>query len=48
MAGGLTERGSDRGITVTRIVNGKSTEVKVTLEDKVQPSDTIMIRNRFF
>jgi polysaccharide export outer membrane protein len=48
MAGGLNERGSDRGITVTRIVNGKSAEVKVTLEDKVQPNDTIMIRNRFF
>jgi polysaccharide biosynthesis/export protein len=48
MAGGLTERGSDRGITVTRLVNGKSTDVKVTLEDKVQPNDTIIIRNRFF
>ena len=48
MAGGLNERGSDRGITVTRLVNGKSTDVKVTLEDKVQPNDTIIIRNRFF
>jgi polysaccharide biosynthesis/export protein len=48
MAGGLNERGSDRGITVTRLVNGKSTDIKVTLEDKVQPNDTIMIRNRFF
>ncbi len=48
MAGGLNERGSDRGITVTRIVNGKSTEIKVTLEDRVQPNDTITIRNRFF
>lgn len=48
MAGGLNERGSDRGITVTRLVNGKSTDVKVTLEDKVQPNDTITIRNRFF
>jgi polysaccharide biosynthesis/export protein len=48
MAGGLSERGSDRGITVTRLVNGKSTDVKVTLEDKVQPNDTITIRNRFF
>ena len=48
MAGGLTERGSDRGITATRLVNGKSTDVKVTLEDKVQPNDTITIRNRFF
>jgi polysaccharide biosynthesis/export protein len=48
MAGGLNERGSDRGIMVTRLVNGKSTEVKVTLEDKVQPNDTITVRNRFF
>jgi polysaccharide export outer membrane protein len=48
MAGGLSERGSDRGITVTRLVNGKSTDVKVTLEDRVQPNDTILIRNRFF
>jgi polysaccharide export outer membrane protein len=48
MAGGLTERGSDRGITVTRLINGKSTDVKVALEDRVQPNDTILIRNRFF
>ena len=48
MAGGLSERGSDRGITVTRLVNGKNTDVKVTLEDTVQPNDTITIRNRFF
>jgi polysaccharide export outer membrane protein len=48
MAGGLSERGSNRGITVTRLVNGKSTDVKVTLEDNVQPNDTITIRNRFF
>jgi hypothetical protein len=48
MAGGLTERGSDRGMTATRLVNGKNTDVKVTLEDKVQPNDTITIRNRFF
>jgi polysaccharide export outer membrane protein len=48
MAGGLSERGSDRGISVTRLINGKSTDVKVSLEDKVQPNDTILIRNRFF
>jgi polysaccharide export outer membrane protein len=48
MAGGLSDRGSDRGITVTRLINGKSTDVKVSLEDKVQPNDTILIRNRFF
>jgi polysaccharide export outer membrane protein len=48
MAGGLNERGSDRGVTVTRIVNGKSTDVKVTLDDKVRANDTITIHNRFF
>ena len=48
MSGGLSERGSDRGIAVTRLVNGKSTDVKVVLEDVVQPNDTIIIRSRFF
>ena len=28
LAGGLTDRGSDRGITVTRMVNGKNTTSK--------------------
>jgi polysaccharide export outer membrane protein len=48
LAGGLTERGSDRGITATRLVNGKSVEVSLKLEDKVQANDTIIIRQRFF
>jgi len=48
LAGGLTDRGSDRGITVTRLVNGKSTEVPVRLEDKVQANDVVRIRQRFF
>jgi polysaccharide export outer membrane protein len=48
LAGGLTDRGSDRGITATRIVNGKSTDVAVRLEDKVQANDVIRVRQRFF
>lgn len=48
LAGGLTDRGSDRGITATRLVNGKSTEVPVRLEDKVQANDVVRIRQRFF
>jgi polysaccharide export outer membrane protein len=48
LAGGLSDRGSDRRITATRIVNGKSTEVKMDLEDKVQANDTINIQARFF
>jgi polysaccharide export outer membrane protein len=48
LAGGLTERGSDRGIVAKRTVNGKAVDVAVRLEDKVQPGDTVIIRQRFF
>jgi polysaccharide export outer membrane protein len=48
LAGGLTERGSDRGIVVTRMVKGVSIDLGVTKLDKVQPGDTIKIRGRFF
>lgn len=48
LAGGLTDRGSDRGMTATRLVNGKSTEVSVRLDDKVQANDVIRVRQRFF
>ena len=36
MAGGLTERGTNRGIKATRTVNGKIIEVDLKLSDKVQ------------
>jgi polysaccharide biosynthesis/export protein len=48
VAGGLNDRGSDRRITVTRVVNGRTTEVKVDLDGKVQANDTIKIPARFF
>jgi polysaccharide biosynthesis/export protein len=48
LAGGLMDRGSDRRITATRMVDGKLTEVKVEKEDKVQPNDVIKIPSRFF
>lgn len=48
LAGGLSERGSDRGIVARRPVNGKMTDVEVKLDDKVQAGDTIVIRQRFF
>ena len=48
LAGGLTERGSDRGMKIERIVGGKRQEVDVTLTDTVKPNDTIVIRQRFF
>lgn len=48
LSGGLTDRGSDRGITATRIVNGKAVDVPVRLEDTVAPNDTLNVRQRFF
>jgi polysaccharide export outer membrane protein len=48
LAGGLNERGSDRRIKISRLVNGKLTELSVDLEDKIQPGDTLIISGRFF
>ena len=48
LAGGLTDRGSDRRIKVKRLVNGRLTEVSLNLEDKIQANDTIDIPSRFF
>jgi len=48
LAGGLTERGSDRGIVITRVVNGIGVDLGATKLDRVHPGDTIKIRGRFF
>jgi polysaccharide export outer membrane protein len=48
LAGGLSERGSDRRIKASRMVKGKLTEVSVDLADRVQAGDTIKIASRFF
>ena len=48
LAGGLAERGTDRRIKVMRVVNGKTVEVSVELDGKVQPNDEIKIAARFF
>jgi polysaccharide biosynthesis/export protein len=47
VAGGLTERGSNRGIKVQRIENGKPVERDIKLTDSVQPNDTIRVRQRY-
>ncbi|MGE3274107.1 MAG: polysaccharide biosynthesis/export family protein [Vicinamibacterales bacterium] len=48
LAGGLTERGSNRGIKIRREVKpGEFEEIKVELTDKVQPNDTVIIRQRY-
>jgi polysaccharide export outer membrane protein len=49
LAGGLTDRGSDRRINVLRTVNGKKTELKgVKLTSVVEPGDTIVVGQRIF
>jgi polysaccharide biosynthesis/export protein len=49
LAGGLTDRGSDRRIKADRTMSdGKVSEVSLRLEDKVQPNDTIKIASKIF
>jgi polysaccharide export outer membrane protein len=49
LAGGLTDRGSDRRINITRTVDGKKKELKgVKLTATVQPGDTIVVGQRIF
>ncbi len=48
LAGGLTERGTNRGIKATRMINGKTVEVSLSLSDKVMPGDVITIKQRLF
>jgi len=48
LAGGLTERGSDRRITAARVVKGKMANIDLKLEDKVMPDDVINVGQRLF
>lgn len=49
LAGGLTDRGSDKKINITRTVDGKKNELKgVKLTSLVQPGDTIVVGQRVF
>lgn len=49
LAGGLTDRGSDRRINITRTVDGKKKELKgVKLTSLVQPGDTIVVGQRIW
>ena len=45
-AGGVTERGSSRGIKIIRKENGKEVELDADMADLVKPNDTIRIRQR--
>ena len=46
LAGGLSDRGSNRGIKIMRTTGGKKREIGVKLEDLIEPNDTIVVRQR--
>jgi polysaccharide export outer membrane protein len=46
LAGGVTEKGSNRGLKVIRDVKGKKREIDVRADDPVQPNDQIVVRQR--
>lgn len=48
LAGGLTERGSDRRLTFIRSVDGRIVELPAKMDDKVQPNDEIKVGSRLF
>jgi polysaccharide export outer membrane protein len=48
LAGGLTDRGSDRRIKIGRLVNGKMVDLPAELTDKVRANDEIKIPSRIF
>ena len=49
LAGGLTDRGSDRRINILRTVDGKKKEIKgVKLTTVIEPGDTIVVGQRIF
>ena len=46
VAGGLTDRGSDRRIKIIRKVSGKDVELDAGMSDLVRPNDTIRVPQR--
>jgi polysaccharide export outer membrane protein len=48
LAGGITDRGSDRRIKIIRIVNNKRSEIDAKMTDIIQPNDTVEVGQRFF
>ncbi len=48
LAGGVTQRGAEGRIKIMRTVQGNEQEIKVELDDRVMPGDTIVVPERFF
>lgn len=48
LAGGVTDRGATNRIKIVRVVDGEKAEIKVHLNDRVKPGDTIIVPEKFF
>jgi polysaccharide export outer membrane protein len=48
MAGSVTERGSEKGARIVRLVDGRRREFKVKPTDVLLPDDTLHVPERFF
>jgi polysaccharide biosynthesis/export protein len=48
LAGGLSDRGSERRIRIDRLVDGKRREASAKMDDVVQAGDTIIVKESFF
>ena len=48
VAGGVSDRGSQKRAKVVRVAGGKKQELKLQPTDLVQPEDTIIVPERFF
>ena len=48
LAGGVSQRGSEGRIKILRVVDGNEQEIKVELDDRITPGDTIVVPERFF
>jgi polysaccharide export outer membrane protein len=48
LAGGVSQRGAEGRVKIVRVVDGNEQEIKVALDDRVKPGDTIVVPERFF
>lgn len=46
LAGGVSDKGSLRGIKAQRLVKGQKKEISLKVTDPIQPGDTILVRQR--
>jgi polysaccharide export outer membrane protein len=48
LAGGVSQRGAAGRIKIRRSTDGTEHEIKVELDDRVRPGDTVVVPERFF